>query len=208
MLLASCSECAEPVREDGSRWECPVHGVVAPLWRPSEASYDSFIEHLSRAGDFATLLPWPMGPGWRVSDFGVVATETRTTATLACCSGMSDLDGGVDVVIVSEEPGTGLGARVAHLERSYPPEPGAEPPLARVRVGRSALPLWPVSTSALAGDLDRTVLVGEAEGRWLWIVLHPASAVLLLADEWILRDMAGAGAGLVELDFGGVPPHW
>jgi hypothetical protein len=39
-------------------------------------------------------------------------------------------------------------------------------------------------------------------------VLYPASAVLLLRDDWILRDAAEAGAVLIELTFGGTPPRW
>jgi len=209
MLFAGCPQCAEPVRERESSWECPVHGGVTPLWRPREATYDAFVDHLARAVDFPTLVPWPMGPGWQISDFGVVAAPgERPRATVACCSGMSDLDGAVDVLLVSEEPGTGLGVRVARLERSYPPGPGDGPPVARVRVGRATLPLWTVSTSGTDGELDRSVLVGEADGRWLWLVLYPASAVLLLRDDWILRDASGVGAVLIEMSFGGPPPRW
>ncbi|HXH80478.1 DUF6758 family protein [Nocardioides sp.] len=208
MLLAGCPQCAEPVRERESGWECPAHRAVTPLWRPREAVYEAFVDHLARADDCPTLLPWPMAPAWQVSDFGVVAAPDRSAmATVTCCSGMSELDGAVDVLIVSEEPGTGLGARVARLGRSHPTGVGEGPPVARVRVGRAAVPLWTISTGE-DPDLDRSVLVGEAEGRWLWFVLYPASAALLLGDDWILRDAADAGAGLVELTFGGTPPHW
>jgi len=31
---------------------------------------------------------------------------------------------------------------------------------------------------------------------------------LLMRDEWILRDVAGIGAPLIELSFGGPPPVW
>ena len=209
MLLAGCPQCAEPVRETESGCECPAHGWVTPLWRPQEATYDAFTEHLARTGDFPTLLPWPLGSGWQISDFGVVAgPDQAPTATVACCSGMSELDGAVDVLIVSEEPGTGLGPRVARLERSYPPGAGDGPPAARVRLGRATAPLWTISTSRADAELDRTVLVGEAEGRWLWLVLYPASAVLLLRDDWILRDVGGVGAVLIEMTFGGTPPRW
>ena len=54
--------------------------------------------------------------------------------------------------------------------------------------------LWSVSTSRSDADLDRAVLVGEAEGRWLWLVLRPASALLLLRDDWILRDVSHGSA--------------
>ena len=46
------------------------------------------------------------------------------------------------------------------------------------------------------------------DGRWLWIVLRPASAILLLRDEWILRDVSGIGPPLVEMPFGGPSPPW
>lgn len=209
MLRSCCPRCVEPVHERGPAVECPAHGVVAPLWRPDEATYAAFVDHLARARDFPTLLPWPMGPGWQISDFGVVgASDKEPTATVMCCSGPSDLDGAVDVLFVSEEPGTGLGARVARLDRSYPPEPGDEPPAARLRVGSSTVALWTVSTSATDREFDRTVLVGEAAGRWLWVVLYPASAVLLLRQDWILRDASRVGAVLLELPFGGLAPRW
>lgn len=208
MLVPGCPQCVEPGQEHGERWLCPVHGDQPPLWRPDDVTYDAFVSHLDKAAGFPTLLPWPMGSGWQISDFGVVAAPNRPLATVACCSGMSEQDGAVDVLVVSEEPGTGLGARVARLDRTYPPDVGGEPPVAKVHVGRGAVPLWAVSTSGADGEFDRAVLVGEAIGRWLWLVLHPASAMLLLRDDWILRDASGAGATLVELTFGGTPPRW
>ena len=44
--------------------------------------------------------------------------------------------------------------------------------------------------------------------RWLWLVLRPASAMLLLRDDWILRDASQSGPHLVELPFGGPAPAW
>lgn len=209
MLVAGCPQCTEPVRQHPDAWVCPAHGAQPPLWRPRTATYDTFVAHLDKAAGFPTLLPWPMGPGWQISDFGVVAdADRRPVATVACCSGTSTLDGVVDVFVVSEEPGTGLGARVAGLERTYPPDVGEEPPLAKVRVDQATVSLWAVSTSGAGGEFDRAVLVGEAAGRWLWLVLHPASAMLLLRDDWILRDASGAGAVLIEMTFGGTPPRW
>ena len=52
--------------------------MVEPLWRPPEASYDAFADHLGAAADFPTYLPWPMSPGWRVTDFAAVGD--RSTA--------------------------------------------------------------------------------------------------------------------------------
>ena len=55
---------------------------------------------------------------------------------------------------------------------------------------------------------DRSVFAGEALGRWLWLVLRPASAALLLGDDWVLQDIAALGPELIDLPFGGGPPAW
>jgi hypothetical protein len=214
MLDAVCPRCPRPVTRDTAGWTCRDHGSVDPLWRPAEASYDAFVAHLERAGDFPTLLPWPLGPGWHVSGFGVVGEEGDDAhATVTVCSGSSAADGPVDVLVVTEEPGTGVGARVARLGSETPGDVAQDPPLTRVWVEQVSVPMWPVSTSAAPAapgqpELDRFVLVGETSGRWLWLVIRPASAMLLLRDEWILRDASALGPPLVEVAFGGPDPGW
>jgi hypothetical protein len=156
------------------------------------------------------FLPWPLAPGWAVADFGVVADAGgEGRATFVTCSGPTDLDGVVEISLVSEEPGVGLGARCAGVTRT---DPGAEigegPPWVKVRIVGHPLPLWPVPTSEADVSFDRSVFAGEAQGRWLWIVLRPASAALLLKDEWILLNLADLGPGLIDLPFGGSPPTW
>lgn len=181
------------------------------MWRAEEdATYDAFAEHLTASRGFPSYLPWPVSPGWSVTDFAVVGDGVgEAIATLTCTSGTSVLDGPVDVIVVTEEVGTGLGARCAGTRYD---DPGAEiadrPPTTKVRIGSQTVNLWDVSTSTADGDLDRSVLAGEASGRWLWIVLRPASALLLLQDEWILRDVSTVGPQLVELPFGGHRPGW
>lgn len=208
VLRAGCPSCTAPVAEHEGQWSCPDHGAVAPLWRPSEASYDEFAAHLERAGDFSTYLPWPLGPSWSVSDFAVIG-DGRTLATMSCVTGSTALDGPVDVIVVSEEPGSGLGTRVAGMDPTAEATGVGEGlPAIKVRLEAYAAGLWPVSMSATAGEWDRSVLLGEAEGRWLWLVLRPASALLLLRDEWILRDVSSKGPQLVALPFGGHAPPW
>ena len=217
-LRTECPRCPAPLAAAapvGNGWTCPDHGPTPALRRPDEASYAGFAEVLAAAGEFPTYLPWPMSPGWTVSDFGVVGEpgEGRDAkATLTCSSGTSELDGPVDVFVVSEESGTGLGSRCAGMVHLDPgPEMGSGPPTVRVRIGSQSIPLWAVSTVSSTGDdreLDRSVVAGEAEGRWLWVVLRPASAILLLRDEWILRDVSGIGPPLVEMPFGGPSPSW
>lgn len=192
---------------------------MTPLWRPASATYDAFVDHLARAGEFPTYLPWPMSPGWSITDFGGVthADGTPTTdglppvarATVTTCAGSSDLDGVVEVTVVAEEAGTGLGRRVARTNHDDPgDEVGLGRPTVRVRLESKTVPLWPVSTSASDVEFDRSVFAGEAGGRWLWIILRPASAALLLRDDWILADAARFGPHLLEMPFGGSPPAW
>ena len=211
-LVAACPRCraTAPVVDGTPR--CPVHGLVSrTLWRPeddAEISYDVFVDHLGTAGTFPTYLPWPMSPGWSVTDFAVAA-DHRTWGTATCVSGTSELDGPVDVFVVAEEPLTGLGARCAGLDASDPGrEVGEGQPSARIRIGSQSVPLWIVSTATSDDRFDRSVFVGEANGRWLWLVLRPASAMLLLRDDWILRDVSSVGPPLVELPFGGPRPVW
>ena len=209
-LSVGCPRCAALVTPGDGGWGCVEHGEIEPLWRPQEASYDGFAEHLVASSALPTYLPWPLSPGWNVTDFACVAAKPeRARATMTCVSGSSALDGPVDVIVVAEEAGTGFGARIAGTVREDPgAEIGAGSPSVRVRIERQVVPLWPISTSASSGEWDRSVLAGEAEGRWLWIVLRPASAVLLLRDDWILRDASQSGPHLVELPFGGPAPAW
>lgn len=213
-VRVECPRCPAPVAEVGDgTWSCPEHGVIDALWRPRSASYATFVAHLGRLGAFPTYLPWPLGPGWTVSDFAAVASGTKpAAASLTCVSGTSQLDGPVDVIVISEEPGTGFGARVAGTGDLGGLDPGPEigqgPPPVRVRVEQRPVGLWPVSVSTSPGEWDRSVLAGEAGGRWLWLVLRPASAILLLRDDWILRDVSATGPQLVALPFGGAAPAW
>ena len=184
--------------EDGGTWRCLDHGPITPLWRPASADYGAFAEQLTRSRAIPTLMPWPLTPGWSVTDFGVVAAPGEDArAGFVTCSGPSELDGVVELTVVTEEPGVGLGARCAGVRHT---DPGAEigegPPLAKVRIDGHPISLWPVLTSDADVAFDRSVFAGEAHGRWLWLVLRPASAALLLkrrvgADG---RRRPGAGA--------------
>ncbi len=223
-LAASCPRCTSPVTGEGASFACTLHGPIDPLWRPSEADYDSFAELVGRIDDVPTYLPWPMSPGWSIADFGCVGSPDRVRATVTTTVGTSDLDGEVEVTIVSEDPGIGLGARCAAT--SYD-DPGLQisngPPSIRVRAGGRTVPMWLVEDTGgtpsfereltvadlTANDvLARAVFAGEADGRWLWIVMRPASAALLLHDDWLLADVTGFGPEALEMPFGGPRPTW
>lgn len=210
-LAASCPRCASPLTGGEGTWRCADHGAITPMWRPSTADYDSLAEHLQSCSSITTLLPWPLSPGWTITDFGcVTAPDREARATAISVSGPSDLDGVVEVTVISEEPGVGVGARYAGVDHT---DPGAEigegPPHAKIRLDNNhPIALWSVSTSNTSGTFDRSVFAGEAHGRWLWLVLRPASAALLLNDDWVLADLATFGPALIDLPFGGSPPPW
>lgn len=209
-LAAGCPRCPAPVTSEDGDWRCADHGPIVPLWRPATADYNSFAEHLKRSQGMPSLMPWPLTSGWMITDFGCVAPEEGDArACFVSCAGPSEHDGVVELTVVSEEPGVGVGARAAGAPRT---DPGADigegPPHAKVRIDGHPISLWTVSTAASDVSFDRSVLAGEALGRWLWIVLRPASAALLLKDEWVLHDISDLGPELIDLPFGGSPPAW
>ncbi|HET8561884.1 MAG TPA: DUF6758 family protein [Marmoricola sp.] len=208
-LAASCPRCTSPLREDDGRWTCLSHGEVEPLWRPDKVDYETFAELVGRAGAIPIYLPWPLSPGWSIADFGCVAGDDAASAAVTTVVGMSDLDGAVEVTVVAEDPGVGLGARVAGSKHTDPGDQvGIGPPAVRVRAAGRPVPLWVVEVEVGGDFLDRAVFAGEAEGRWLWLVLRPASAALLLNDEWLLADVTGFGPTALEMPFGGPRPTW
>lgn len=208
-LAASCPRCTSPVTESDGTFTCRKHGVVPPLWRPDVADYASFAELVGRVGDLPTYLPWPMSPGWSIADFGCVTSGRRALATVTTTVGTSDLDGPVEVTIVSEDGGVGLGARCAGTAYDDPGEQvGHGPQAIRVRAGGRTVPMWAVDPRDDDDLLAKAVFAGEAEGRWLWLVIRPASAALLLRDEWLLADVTGFGPEALEMPFGGPRPAW
>src|SRR4029079_18186216 len=108
-------------------------------------------------------------------------------------SGPAPLGGPADIVLVAEEPGVGLGARYAGL-----PGPDAGPdapylsertaPHARVHAAGHPTALWSVDAST-----DRSVYVGEALGQWLYVVVWPETAALVLLDDFALVDLRDVG---------------
>jgi hypothetical protein len=210
-LVAECPRCSAAVTGSGDHRHCPLHADVVPLWRAADPCYEGFAEHLVMSRGFPTWLPWPLPLGWQVNDFGCVGGEGREPqATFVSCHGATDLDGVIEVAIVAEEPGVGLGARCGRVTHTDPGrETAEEPSLTRIRLEGGSAAVWSVSTSDAHGDvLDRAVLAGEALGRWLWLVLRPGSAVLSLDALPPLADVSGFGPQLVSLPFGKVPRSW
>lgn len=179
------------------------------MWRPDQVDYASFGELVGLAADLPTYLPWPMSPGWTIADFGCVASPDRAFASVTTTVGMSDLDGPVQVTVVSEDPGIGLGARCAGTVHDDPGiQVGDGQPAVRVHAAGRSVPLWAVDAGAEEDPLSKAIFAGEASGRWLWLVIRPAPAALLLRDEWLLADVTGFGPQALDMPFGGERPVW
>ena len=209
-LEPECPRCPAPVSGTGASWRCPTHQAIVPLWRATDPDYDAFAEYLVLSRPLPTWLPWPLPDGWQVTDFGCVGLEgAAPQAAYVTCSGPSELDGAVELTVVTEEPGVGLAARCGGVRHPDPgPEAGEGMPPTKVRVGGASVPLWVVSPDEAPGTLDRAVLAGEARGRWIWLVLRPGSAALLLNEMGALQDVSELGPQLVALPFGRVPRSW
>jgi hypothetical protein len=128
--------------------------------------------------------------------------RTGARATIVALSGPNPLGGPGDMLVVAEDPGTGLGAGLAGLEEI---DPGAgfaakAPPTAAASFGNHDVPLWLVDTP------DRAVFAGEAKACWLWLVLWPETAGALLIDPLELRDLRDPCQDL-DLPFGAPSPR-
>jgi hypothetical protein len=185
-----------------SAWTCELHGSVAPLHPPLPPSQES-VDWLAKKSAVPVWLPWPLPHGWLVTGL-VQAGDERTGARAAvvALSGPAPLGGAGDLLLVAEEPGIGLGARYAGLPG---PDPGplAErtAPHARVHAAGHPTALWSVEAAP-----DRAAYIGEALGQWLWAVLWPETAGLLVLDEFVMVDLRDAGHPL-DLPFGAQSPR-
>jgi hypothetical protein len=161
------------------------------------------IDHVVARAKVPLWMPHAMPYGWVCSGIGYAGDErTGAIAIATCLSGPSPLGGAADLVVIAEEPGVGLGARHAGMAGSDPGDRidgGA--PHAKVMAAAHPTAMWSVP-----GPDDRAVFVGEAKGLWLWAILWPASAGVLMYDEVSLTDLRDWPADLA-LEFGSVSPR-
>jgi hypothetical protein len=193
-----------------SAWVCAVHGEVQPFHLPAPgtpAFGPDALRWLGKTAAVPVWLPWPLPPGWLPTGVAHTGDERGgATATVVAVSGPAPFSGPGDMLLVAEEPGIGLGARYAGL-----PGPDAGPdapylsdrtaPHARVHAAGHPTALWSVD-----GAPDRSVYVGEALGHWLWVVMWPETAGLMLLDEFALVDLRDAGHEL-DLPAGAPSPR-
>ena len=160
------------------------------------------LEGLRRGAAIPVWLPWPLPAGWLVTGFAGAGDERSGTRGCAVAlSGPNPCGGLGEMLVVSEELGVGLGARLAGLAG---PDPGSDfadqPPNALVRFGNHEFPLWLVDAP------ERAAFAGEMMGNWLWLILWPDTAGVLLVEPLELRDLRDPGQDL-DLPFGAPSPR-
>jgi uncharacterized protein DUF6758 len=200
----TCPRCAGPLRGPGlwsSNWRCGQHGDVPPLHPAGRPAFES-LEHVVGTARVPVWMPYPLPQGWVVSGCTYAGDErTGGVATAVACSGPSPCGGAGELVLVAEDIGVGLGARYAGLPG---PDPGDGfddgPPHAKLDVAGHPTALWCLPSERAA------VFVGEAKGRWLWAILWPESAGVLLVDHVPLRDLRDLDV-LPDLPFGALCPR-
>ena len=181
-----------------SDWTCATHGAVAPY---SHHSVDALAQVASRS-NVPVWLPAPLLPGWTATGLASAGDErTGATAVVVALAGPSPLGGPADLLLVAEEPGTGLGARIAGLPGVDPGSPDGAPD-AKILVAGHPTALW------LCGSApDRAAFVGEASGVWLWAVLWPPPAELILLDHVELHDLRHEAHAGHDLPRGAASPR-
>jgi len=169
-----------------------------PVARPSADCLD----HLVRNARVPIWLPWPLPLGWVVTGFAYAGDDrTGGVAAVVACSGPSPLGGGGEMLLVAEEPGVGLGARFAGLPGPDPGDGlGVGAPHAKIEAAGHPTALWSLDSP------DAAVYVGEAKGNWMWAILWPGSAGVLLLEDLHLRDLRNYQP-MPDLPYGALSPR-
>lgn len=166
--------------------------------RPAPDPSVDWMRHVCGSARVSVWVPWPLPEAWVLSLVAPVGDEVSgVDAVATVLSGPNPLGGPAEMMLVAEQPGVGLGTRVAGL-------PGLDPgglvdasPYHHVQADQHVVPLWLVPTQA-----DQAVAVGEHGMSWLWIAVRPASAGVLLVDHLALADARRIGEEVRMLPFG------
>ena len=181
-----------------SDWTCGAHGVVQP-WRSASLEAIGVVAGRSRVPLWS---PLPLLPGWTLTGLGSAGDErSDACATLLALAGPSPLGGPADLLLVAEEPGVGLGARIAGIDGLDPGSFVAGSPEAKVLAAGHPTALWRCDSAD-----DRVAFVGEASGVWLWAVLWPPAAELVLLEHVELHDLRHEAHAGLDLPHGAPSP--
>jgi hypothetical protein len=148
--------------------------------------------------------PWPIPFGWTFAGLGHTdGADAHSASTVSSWVGHDPFGDPVEVLLVCEEAGTGLGSHFAGLPTNYPPAGvGEGAPHAKFGVEGRPVPLWWVEA-----EPDRAVYAGEAAGRWLWVVVHPAEASAIVVQPMMLVDARTLGVELTVVPVGELSPR-
>ncbi len=199
---STCPRCRGPLTPPSawsSAWVCSAHGEVAPLRPPGRPSRTA-LEAVRRRARVPIWVPWPLPLGWLVTGFAEAGDErTGALAVAVALSGPSPVGGPADLVLVAEEPGVGLGS-------SYAGQPGPDPgvgfgvsaPNAKAEIDGHPVAMWAVRAESAAA------YAGEALANWLWAVLWPDSAGVLMLEGLGLHDLRDSA---LDLPYGALCPR-
>jgi hypothetical protein len=185
-----------------SSWDCERHGAVQPLHVVSKPTVEALHRVASSAG-VPVWAPLPLLPGWTLTGLATAGDERGAAkATVVALSGPSPLGGPADLLLIAEEPGIGLGARYAGLDEIDPGLTVVGQPDAKLEAAGHPTALW----RSPSAD-DRAAFVGEAMGVWLWAVLWPPAAELVLLEHVVLHDLRAVAHASVDLPVGAPSPR-
>jgi len=166
----------------------------------------SSLEALAKLTSTAKVPLWsplPLLAGWTVGGLASCGDErSGASATVLALAGPSPLGGPADLLLVAEEPGTGLGAFLAGTDRLDPGLSADGPPEAKIVAAGHATPLWRCESAQ-----DRVAFAGEAAGVWLWAVLWPPAAELVLLEHVELHDLRDDAYRAIDLPVGAPSPR-
>ncbi|MCU1591954.1 MAG: putative phosphotransacetylase [Frankiales bacterium] len=185
-----------------SSWDCERHGPVHPLHVVARPASEA-LRKVSGSSGVPLWAPLPLLPGWTLTGLATAGDDrTGAKATVMALAGPSPLGGPADMLLIAEEPGVGLGARFAGLEEVDPGLTVVGQPDAKVEAAGHPTALW----RSPSAD-DRAAFVGEAMGVWLWAVLWPPAAELVLLEHVVLHDLRNVAHETVDLPVGAPSPR-
>jgi hypothetical protein len=175
----ACPRCGCVIHAPGlwdSTWHCDEHGTVAPL-QPVGHPVPEGLEVLRSKARVPVWVPWPLPLDWLVTGYAHAGDERR----LGLGARLAGLAG--------PDPGTGFGGY------------GHGGPHAKVDAAGHPTPMWNID----AGP-DRAVYVGEAKGAWIWAILWPDAAGLLMLEDLSFADLAEP-TGPIDVPLGALMPR-
>lgn len=180
-----------------SSWRCDAHGDVLPYSVSPRVSAEA-LRALTVRGSVPVWAPVPLLAGWTLAGAGRAGDDrSGVRATAVAFGGPSPLGGPADLVLVAEEPGTGLGARLAGTDGLDAGVFVRGAPDAKVVAAGHPTSLWRVASAD-----DRAAFVGEALGVWLWAVLWPPAAELVFVEHVELHDLRDDAYATLDLPVG------